>query len=219
MDPNPASREPIQAQCVKHRELTKRGLLFFIIRLDAAYSEPIRKSYLAIDTIKMKLALLTLLLCTLNTAWAETDMQIQERALKARELSRQDNMDHSTHGQIESVGVFRGVFYGYLPCEDKDCDGLKMTLSLNARNNYTLVSQPAKFRNRESFEKGNYEWNEAKGTLLLTPKNNAPVRRMTIKDAETLHYLSSEGKLLPGDQERYLLKRSDTSDNRQMHIH
>ena len=170
-------------------------------------------------TNNIKLALLTTLLASFTMARAETDMQIQERTLKARELSHQENMDHSAHGQIESVGVFRGVFYGYLPCEDKDCDGLKMTLSLNARNNYTLVSQPAKFRNRESFEKGSYEWNDAKGTLLLTPKNNAPIRRMTIKDAETLHYLSSEGKLLPGDQDRYLLKRSDTSDNRQMHIH
>lgn len=160
------------------------------------------------------------LLSSLNPAWAETDKEIQEKALKAREQSQHGAMDHSAHASPEgAAGKFRGVFYGYLPCHEEDCNGLKMTLSLNAKNNYLLVIQPAKPQNRESFEKGKYEWNDTKGIVLLTPNKEAPQRRLAIKDEGTLLYLSDDGAPLPGDQDRYLLQRSDRAGNREMHIH
>jgi hypothetical protein len=160
------------------------------------------------------------LLFSLNAAWAETDMQIQEKALKARELSQRGAMDHSAHASLErAIGKFRGVFYGYLPCHEENCDGLKMTLSLNAKNNYLLVIQPAKPQNRESFEKGKYAWDDTKGIVLLTPNKDAPQRRLAIKDEGTLLYLSNDGTPISGDQDRYLLQRSDKANNREMHIH
>jgi hypothetical protein len=159
-------------------------------------------------------------LSALNAAWAETDRQLQEKTLKARELSQHGVMDHSAHGSPEeAAGKFRGVFYGYLPCHEEHCNGLKMTLSLNTKNNYLLVIQPAKLQNRESFEKGKYQWNNAQGTVLLTPNNDAPPRRLTIQDEGTLLYLNNDGTPIPGDQERYLLQRSDKAGNREMHIH
>ncbi|HYE37484.1 copper resistance protein NlpE [Methylocaldum sp.] len=160
------------------------------------------------------------LLSSLNAAWAETDMQIQEQALKARELGQPGAMDHSAHASPkEATGQFRGVFYGYLPCQDENCNGLKMTLSLNAKNNYLLVIQPAKPQNRESFEKGKYAWDDTKGIVLLTPNKEAPQRRLAIKDEGTLLYLSHDGTPVPGDPDRYLLQRSDRANNREMHIH
>lgn len=159
------------------------------------------------------------LLSLLNAAWAETDKEIQEKALKARELSH-GTMDHSAHiSPKASTSQFRGVFYGYLPCHEERCDGIKMTLSLNAKNNYLLVIQPAKPQNRESFEKGKYTWDDNQGTLLLTPNKEAPQRRLAIQDAGTLRYLSNDGTHLTGDPDRYLLQRSDQADNREMHIH
>ncbi len=159
-------------------------------------------------------------LFSLTVAWAESDKQIQEKALKARELNQQGVMDHSGHTSPEQeAGKFRGVFYGYLPCHEENCNGIKMTLSLNPKNNYLLVIQPAKPQNRESFEKGKYEWNDTKGILLLTPNKEAPQRRMAIKDEGTLLYLSDDRMSTIRDQDRYLLQRSDKADNREMHIH
>jgi hypothetical protein len=160
------------------------------------------------------------LLSALGPARAETDMQRQEKALKARELSQQGAMDHSAHADAEAVaGKFRGVFYGYLPCQEENCDGLKMTLSLNDKNRYLLVIQPAKPQNRESFEKGRYQWDDKNGIVLLTPNKDAPPRRLAIKDESALLYLSGDGKPLPGDQDRYLLERSDKASHRETHIH
>ncbi|QSA95997.1 copper resistance protein NlpE N-terminal domain-containing protein [Methylococcus sp. EFPC2] len=171
-------------------------------------------------TKKLLFIVVGVLLLPLNAAWAETDMQIQEKALKSRELNKLGAMDHSGHaGSGEAAGKYRGVFYGYLPCKEENCNGIKMTLSLNPKNNYLLVIQPAKPQNRESFEKGKYEWSEATGTVLLTSNKEAPQRRLAIKDEGTLLYLNNGGKPVPGDQDRYLLQRSDKANNREMHIH
>ncbi|WP_317963624.1 copper resistance protein NlpE [Methylocaldum szegediense] len=160
------------------------------------------------------------LLSWFSAAWAESDKEIQEKALRAREQNKHGAMDHSGHASPDATaGAFRGVFYGYLPCSEEKCAGLKMTLSLNAKNKYLLVTQPAKPQNRESFEKGKYEWDDSKGILVLTPNNDAPQRRLAIKDEATLLYLSSDGTPMPGDQDRYLLQRSDKAGNREMHIH
>ncbi len=160
-------------------------------------------------------------LYSLNPAFAETDMQLQEKALKARERQHAGAMDHSAHTQADpAMGKFRGVFYGYLPCSDPECSGIKMTLSLNVKNRYLLVIQPAKAQNRESFEKGKYQWDESKGVLLLTPnKEGEPPRRLSIKDEGSLLYVNADGSAMPGDQDRYFLKRSDQAGNREMHIH
>jgi hypothetical protein len=159
-------------------------------------------------------------LSLINAAWAESDKELAEKAAIAREAQRHGGMDHSAHGDTEkAAGKYRGVFYGYLPCPEADCNGVKMTLSLNVKNNYLLVIQPAKVLNRESFEKGKYEWDETKGTVLLTPNKEAPQRRLAIKDEGTLLYLNSDGRPLSGDQDKYLLQRSDKAGNREMHIH
>jgi hypothetical protein len=171
-------------------------------------------------TIKVLLLACSALLSSFDAAWAESDKELQEKALKARELRQQGAMDHSAHaGTAEVAGKFRGVFYGYLPCQEENCSGLKMTLSLNDKNNYLLVIQPAKPQNRESFEKGKYEWDDARGTVLLTPNKEAPQRRLAIKNEGTLLYLSGDGVPMPGDQDQYLLKKSDVAGNREMHIH
>lgn len=143
----------------------------------------------------------------------------KEMALKARELQQSDE-DHAQHGDLPGTkGKFRGVYYGYLPCSDPDCSGLKMTLSLNANNNYLLVIQPASMKNRETFEKGKYDWNDETGRLSLTPfKESLQGRLMAIRE-DGLLILNGDGKAPLGDTDRYLLKRSDTAGNREMHIH
>ncbi len=40
-------------------------------------------------------------LSSLNAAWAETDKELQEKALKAREQNQGGAMDHSAHGSPE----------------------------------------------------------------------------------------------------------------------
>ena len=163
--------------------------------------------------------LLGALLFPVDATWAESDKELQEMALKAREKTRVSAEDHSAHLAMENgAGQFRGVFYGYLPCNEPECNGLKLTLSLNPKNNYLLITQPAKVFNRESFEKGKYEWDAGKGTVLLNPHQGAQ-RRLAIKDEGSLLYLGVAGTPRPADEDRYLLRRSDKAGNREMHIH
>ncbi|WAR44262.1 copper resistance protein NlpE [Methylomonas rapida] len=170
---------------------------------------------------KVTLILFGVILSSLNVAWAKSDMELQEEALKARESIRHKNMNHSMHDNAEDqTGGFRGVFYGYLPCEQKDCDGIKQTLSLKPRNNYLLVTQYAKESTREYYEKGKYDWDDKKHVLTLTPNKEGAARRLySIEDEGALVTLNSDGKPMPGDKDDYTLSRSDKTKTRQVHIH
>lgn len=147
-------------------------------------------------------------------------MQLQEKALKARELVHHGDMDHSAQADpADATGGFRGVFYGYLPCQEKDCDGVKMTLSLKQKNNYLLVTQYAKASTREYYEKGKYVWDDKTRGLSLTANKDASIRLFSIKDDSTIIQLSANGRPIPGHQEDYTLRRSDKAKTREMHIH
>jgi len=159
-----------------------------------------------------------------GNAWAESDMQLQEKALKAREMQRHEGMDHSKHAvpaeAADETGGFRGVFYGYLPCNEAGCSGIKQTLSLKPRSNYLLVTQYAKDSSmREYYDKGKYDWNDSTRILTLTSNKNGDKRLYTIQNEGELVQLDSNGKAMPGDQDDYTLSRSDKSKTRQVHIH
>jgi hypothetical protein len=159
------------------------------------------------------------LLLAYYPAMAESDKQIQEKVLKAREMSNQQNTDHATHeNPIDKSLEFRGVFYGFLPC--KDCNGIKTTLSLKQHNNYLLVTQPARESSREYYEKGKYSWNDENHTVVLTPRKESDIRQYHIENEGTLVQLSSGGARMTGDEAgRYVLRRSDGLKSREVHIH
>lgn len=175
-------------------------------------------------TIKVKKNKLPLIfglsLSMLNIGWAESDMQLMEKALKAREGQSHKTMGHSARANPEdATGGFRGVFYGYLPCEKKDCNGVKTTLSLKNKNNYLLVTQYAKASSREYYEKGKYDWDENKHLLTLTPKKQAAKHQFRIQDEATLIQLNSDGTVIAGNPKDYTLQRGDSITTRQVHIH
>lgn len=173
-------------------------------------------------TIKTNATLILLggLLSTLNCAWAESDKQLQEKTLKAREMMNHQGMDHAEHmGGGENTNGFRGVFYGYLPCKEEGCDGFKMTLSLKQRDNYLLVTQYAKASSREYYDKGKYAWDDNTHLLTLTSNKDGSKRLFTIKDEGTLIHLNNDGLPMTGDQDDYILARSDKAKSREVHIH
>ena len=171
--------------------------------------------------LKQKLTLLfmSIQLIALNPVMAESDMQIQERVLKAREMIKQQDVDHAAHAEsMDKSQEFHGVFYGFLPCND--CNGIKTTLSLKQKNNYLLVTQSAKDSSREYYEKGKYSWNDETQTVILTPNKKSETRQYHIEDDGTLVQLSSGGARMTGDDAgRYILRRSDTVKSRDVHIH
>jgi len=168
--------------------------------------------------LKQNLALIFfgILLLALHPAMAKTDQEDQEKLLRAR-VNRQT--DHSAHvTPIDKSLDFRGVFYGYLPCND--CNGIKTTLSLKNNNNYLLVTQPARESSREFYEKGKYTWNDENQTVVLTPNKESATRQYHIKDEGTLIQLNSDGAKMPSElADRYTLRRSDTVKSREVHIH
>lgn len=159
------------------------------------------------------------LISAYNPAMAESDMQIQERVLKAREMTHQQDTDHAAHeNPIDKSLEFHGVFYGFLPCND--CNGIKTTLSLKQKNNYLLVTQPARESSREYYEKGKYSWNDENHTVVLTPRKESSIRQYHIENEGTLIQLNSDGTRMTGDEaDRYILRRSDTVKSREVHIH
>ncbi|TAK61518.1 copper resistance protein NlpE [Methylobacter sp.] len=170
--------------------------------------------------LKQNLALIFFgtLFSAYHPAMARTDLEAQEKYLKARVNSSQQNTDHSAHiSPIDKSQDFHGVFYGYLPCND--CDGIKATLSLKQNNNYLLVTQPARESSREFYEKGKYSWNDENRTVVLTPRNESSVKQYRIEDEGTLIQLNSDGGKMAGDEDRYTLRRSDTVKSREVHIH
>lgn len=170
-------------------------------------------------TIKKNVTLIVLgsLISSLHPVWAESDMQLQEKALKAREISRHQAMGHNPdEGVVDETGGFRGVYYGYLPCTEKDCDGLKLTLSLKQKNNYLLVSQFAKASSREYYEKGKYEWDDKTHMLSLLPNKNGTKRQFSIQNESTIVQLNNAS---PSNQEDFTLRRSDVAKSREVHIH
>lgn len=170
--------------------------------------------------LKQNLALIffSTLFSAYNPAMAESDMQIQERVLKAREMTHQQHTDHAAHNPIDKSKDFHGVFYGFLPCAD--CNGIKTTLSLKQNNNYLLVTQPARESSREFYEKGKYSWNDETRTVVLTPRKESSARQYRIENEGTLIQLNSDGTRMPGDgTDRYTLRRSDTVKSREVHIH
>ncbi|MGJ0483375.1 MAG: copper resistance protein NlpE [Methylomicrobium sp.] len=148
-------------------------------------------------------------------AMAATDIEVQENFAKARAKSHQKETEHTTHqNHTDASQEFHGVFYGYLPCDD--CDGVKTTLSLQQKNNYLLVTQPAKESSREFYERGKYRWDDQNRTVVLTPKKEgASVRRYYIEDEGTLIQQNEVGVRM----NRYVLQRSDTYKAREVHIH
>lgn len=161
------------------------------------------------------------LLGAVNSAWAaSSDMQLMEKALKIREGSDHKGMDHSAHEMHkDSSKIFRGVFYGYLPCEQKDCDGIKMTLSLKQKHNYLLVTQYARASSREYYDKGKYDWNEQTKILTLTSKKDGGRKLYSIQDDTALLQLNSDGTPVPGNPKDYTLNRADSVKTREVHIH
>jgi NlpE N-terminal domain len=150
---------------------------------------------------------------------AATDLSAQENYLKARVKSLEQNNDHANHLEpVEKSKDFHGVFYGFLPCEN--CNGIKATLSLKQNNLYLLVTQPAKESSKELYEKGKYTWDEEKQIVTLSPRNDAAIKKYSIKDEGTLIQLKSDGSPMKADAaDKYTLRRSDTANTREVHIH
>ncbi len=159
------------------------------------------------------------ILLSANTAMAKTDLTAQENYAKALAKIHQKDVDHTAHtNPIDKSQDFHGVFYGFLPCND--CNGIKTTLSLKQKNNYLLVTQPARDSSKEFYEKGKYTWNEENHTLVLTPRKEATPRQYLIKDEGTIIQLNSDGTQMSEElEESYTLRRSDTVKSREVHIH
>jgi hypothetical protein len=144
-------------------------------------------------TLSLKLTLTSLVFLTilLNPALADPDSQA-------------DKKQH-----------FRGVYYGALPC--RQCPGITAILSLKNKNNYLLVTQKAKESTREFFEKGKYDWNEESGLVTLTPRKNSSIRKLRIKNDETLIMLSFDGIVMKNNPNKFTLTKREQQESGGMH--
>jgi len=172
-------------------------------------------------TIPLRQTLNLILFSTLSIAFnpvmAQTDKQAMEAVQRAREMT-QKGMDHVQHqAPTDPSQIFRGVYYGYLPCGH--CAGIKMTLSLKNKNNYLLVTQYAQESIKEYYDKGKYVWDEESRILTLTSRKGSVISKYNILDEGTLLPYDSDGKPRKFNQDEYFLLRADKSKSREVHIH
>jgi uncharacterized lipoprotein NlpE involved in copper resistance len=168
------------------------------------------------------LTFVSLLVAANNPAQAITDFEARETYLKAKARAMNPNeTDHSKHKPIDKSLDFHGVFYGYLPCNESDCKGVKVTLSLKQNNNYLLTTQPAKDSSREYYEKGKYTWNEDSRRVTLSPHKDNTIRQYSIEEEGVLIQLNdNNGNPVPRNLiDEYTLRRSDSANTREVHIH
>ena len=170
--------------------------------------------------IKQKLTLILLsgLTIIFNPAMAESNLQTKEAVKNVKEKSRK----HGNHSKDTTLvdknkKQFHGVFYGYLPCED--CDGTQTTLSLKNKNNYLLVTQPAKASSREFFDKGKYIWDDETNTVTLTSRKTSKIKKYHIEDEETLFMIDAKGAPIKGEKSKYSLRKRDMKQSTKMHNH
>jgi len=165
----------------------------------------------------LNLLLLSTLSIAFSPAMAQSDKQAMEAVQRAREMT-QKGIDHSQHqAPVDPSQIFRGVYYGYLPCGH--CAGIKMTLSLKNKNNYLLVTQYAQESIKEYYEKGKYTWDEESRLLTLTSRKDSSISKYNILDEGTLLPHDADGKPRKFNQDEYFLLRADKSKSREVHIH
>lgn len=159
-----------------------------------------------------------LLAILFNPFEEKSDKEIMAMVQQNRDKNRGQE-DHSKHDMkaADDSQEFRGVFYGYLPCDD--CAGVKMTLSLKNKQNYLLVTQYARESNKEYYNKGKYVWDEENKLVTLTARKDGEIQKYRIKSEGELVLLKPDGQKLEGDQSQYSLFRTDKNKSREIHIH
>ena len=160
--------------------------------------------------IKQKLTLILLgsLSIIFNPAMAESNIKIKKGIQNVNEKSQK----HGKHSKDTTLvdknqKQFHGVFYGYLPCDD--CDGVQTTLSLKNKNNYLLVTQPAKASSRQFFDKGKYIWDDETNTVTLTSRKTSIIKKYHIENEKTLFMLDAKGVPIKGKKGKFSLRKRD----------
>ena len=158
-------------------------------------------------SLKKNLILILLGALAFNQAMAASEKDTVEKATAIPQ-------EHKNHAK------YHGVFYGVLPC--KDCVGTKTTLSLKNKNNYLIVTQPAKNSAREYYEKGKYTWDDETQIVTLTSRKNSAIRKYQINNESTLTELSPKGIPLKTSQKNtsYVLRQKEMVEKKAlMHGH
>lgn len=162
--------------------------------------------------------LLAFLAIIFNPYEDKSDKEIMAVVQQNRaKLRNKNNPSKQMMIPIDENQKFRGVFYGYLPCDD--CAGVKMTLSLKDKQNYLLVKQYARSSNKEYYDKGKYEWDEKMNKVTLTSRKDKKIQQYRIKNEGELILLKPDGTKMKGSEDKYALLRTDKNKSRQIHIH
>jgi len=165
---------------------------------------------------KLTLILFSLFTIAASPVMAKSDKQTMGDVQKARMALRGEHASHLK--QLPEDEQFKGVYFGYLPCDH--CAGIKHTLSLKNRHNYLLVTQYAQASNKEFYEKGKYTWNKSKQLVTLTSRKDKKISYYRIKDGgDSLIKLDDDGRKMKGSQSQYELESSETMNSREVHIH
>ncbi|MCK0201428.1 copper resistance protein NlpE [Ornithobacterium rhinotracheale] len=106
-----------------------------------------------------------------------------------------------------AVKDYAGEYEGVEPCAD--CEGMKITLTLNPDNTFVQETEYlGKEINNEFTDKGTYTWNSDGTIVTLTPEN-APDQISHFKVEEgKLIQLNADQKVIEGDlADKYILNK------------
>ncbi|UTV29465.1 copper resistance protein NlpE [Photobacterium atrarenae] len=99
---------------------------------------------------------------------------------------------------------WNGTYQGTLPCAD--CDGIKVTLTLNTDGTYSLTEKYLGKENGEFSSNGNFNWNAA-GNTISVPSDDGAFAQYFVAENQ-LFRLDQEGQRITGDlAEQYVLSK------------
>ncbi len=121
--------------------------------------------------------------------------------------TKESGGEHQGHHAMD----WPGIYNGFLPCAD--CIGLKMSLALNKRGSYVLITQYVGKSPRDFVEKGKFTWNAENNTVLLTSRDKSKTHQFLVGD-DMLIQLDDKGNRISGElADRYILRRNDVTES------
>ncbi|MGI9525703.1 MAG: copper resistance protein NlpE [Weeksellaceae bacterium] len=118
-------------------------------------------------------------------------------------------VDENETEVVDNMGVknYVGTYNGTVPCAS--CEGIDTSITLNEDGTYTKDEEYLGQKEEAKFsEKGTFVWNDDHTQVILTPEDDATVKRMYLVEEGQIKALDADGKEVEGElADAYILTK------------
>lgn len=123
------------------------------------------------------------------------------------EVEQKTEMEQAPDMHTSELALdWQGVYSGLLPCAD--CSGIKTEITLNEDGSYLILRKYLDKEDKTFEEKGQLQWTEDGGTVVLTNKENGQATLFKVGENH-LKQLDLDGNPIEGElAEMYILRKN-----------